>query len=125
MTGVKEQGPRASRRATARRQRPTRQHLSGEARLRAALRRLGCARLRLPPTVLSPFPGREGGRRGRSVPSPFPPREGGRVGRSAGEAEARRWWPRLTPPQVQALLGAAITLALLLWDQFRQRLGQP
>jgi hypothetical protein len=38
---------------------------------------------------------------------------------------SRRWWPRLTAPQVQALLGAAITLALLLWDQLRQRLGQP
>jgi hypothetical protein len=38
---------------------------------------------------------------------------------------SRRWWPRLTPPQVQALLGAAITLALVLWDQVRQRFQQP
>lgn len=38
---------------------------------------------------------------------------------------SRRWWPRLTASQVQALLGAALTLALLLWDQVRQRLQQP
>ncbi len=36
----------------------------------------------------------------------------------------RRWWPRLTPAQVQALLGAAVTLVLLLWDQVRQRLAK-
>jgi len=43
----------------------------------------------------------------------------------APPAPASRWWPRLTPPQVQALLGAAITLALVLWDQVRQRLQHP
>ena len=37
----------------------------------------------------------------------------------------RRWWPQLTASQVQALLGAALTLALLLWDQLRQRLQHP
>ncbi|HEY7061900.1 MAG TPA: hypothetical protein VII06_10490 [Chloroflexota bacterium] len=39
--------------------------------------------------------------------------------------DSRRWWPRLTASQVQALLGAALTLALLLWDHLRQRLQQP
>jgi hypothetical protein len=32
------------------------------------------------------------------------------------------WWPRLTPGQSQALLGAAITLALALWEYLRGRL---
>ena len=36
--------------------------------------------------------------------------------------ERGRWWPRLTRSQVQALLGAGITLGLLLWEQIRERL---
>jgi hypothetical protein len=37
-------------------------------------------------------------------------------------ADARRAGPHLTPAQVQALLGAGVTLVLLLWDHLRQRL---
>ena len=31
------------------------------------------------------------------------------------------WWPRLTPSQVQTLVGAAITLAIALWEHLRGR----
>jgi hypothetical protein len=51
---------------------------------------------------------------GQSLRTPAPP-----------SPAAHGWWPRLTPPQVQALLGAGITLALVLWDQVRQRFQQP
>ena len=43
--------------------------------------------------------------------------------RPLGRGRTGRWWPQLTPSQVQALLGAGITLGLLLWEQLRQRLG--
>ncbi len=36
---------------------------------------------------------------------------------------AGRWWPSLTPAQVSGLLGVGVTLALLLWDQVKKRLG--
>jgi hypothetical protein len=42
----------------------------------------------------------------------------------APESDAPRWWPRLTPGQVQALLGAGVTLALVLWEQVRERLAK-
>jgi len=32
-----------------------------------------------------------------------------------------RWWPKLTPAQVRALLGLAATLALVVWEQLRGR----
>jgi hypothetical protein len=54
--------------------------------------------------------------------------EAARAGEHASRAEGARagergrWWPRLTPSQVQALLGAGITLGLLLWEQIRERL---
>jgi hypothetical protein len=104
----------------------------GEAALRAALRRLG-SHLRSGGQGTGPSTA-------ASAPSPDPdprdarqrPRASARPGTAdptRGGAQARRrapdpraWWPRLTPTQVQALLGAAITLALLLWDQIRQRL---
>ena len=72
-------------------------------------------------------------RRWRRAPAPpSPPNSGGEETGSDANVEARvatsfarpRWWPRLTAPQVQAILGAGITLALLLWEQLRQRLGQ-
>jgi hypothetical protein len=31
------------------------------------------------------------------------------------------WWPALTPAQVQALVGAGVTLAVALWEHFRGR----
>ena len=110
MKGAKAQDTQASRRATERRERPTSQYPSGEVRLRAALRRWGRGRPRLPPSV----------RGTAATPGQDSPQDW-----EAGRAGTGRWWPRLTPPQVQTLLGAAITLALLLWDQLRQRLGQP
>ena len=54
--------------------------------------------------------------------------ESARAGECEGQAEGARvaergrWWPRLTRSQVQALLGAGITLGLLLWEQVRERL---
>lgn len=71
----------------------------GETRLRAALRRWGRAL---------------GGERARARPS------GRRLARHGPV-----WWPRLNAAQVQGLLGAAVTLALALWEQVRQRWGQP
>ena len=80
----------------------------GETKLRAALRQWR-PYLRGDAAAGSPTSGAP-----PEAPSPDPPAD-----------SLIRWWPRLTAPQVQALLGAAITLALLLWDQVRQRLGQP
>jgi len=54
--------------------------------------------------------------------------EAARAGECEGQAEGARagergrWWPRLTRSQVEALLGAGITLGLLLWEQIRERL---
>ncbi len=49
--------------------------------------------------------------------SPPAPTETGR----ARSETPRRWWPRLTAPQVQALLSAGLTLSLLIWEELRQR----
>jgi hypothetical protein len=35
--------------------------------------------------------------------------------------ERERWWPRLTPAQIRAVLGLAATLAWVLWEQLRGR----
>ena len=94
---MREQGRRGGRRRRAR------EMGRGEARLRAALRRLrgGCGI------------GVRGQGAGTDPWSPAP---------QPSAPEPPRWWPRLTPAQVQALLGAAITLGLVLWEQVRGRL---
>ena len=72
----------------------------GEAALRAALRRWRRASHGA------------GGRPTAGGPAAGEPTAGGRPA----------WWPRLTPGQVQALVGAAITLAIALWEHLRGRL---
>jgi len=71
-------------------------------------------------------------RRGLSRRRPMPLRSRG--GEAALRAALRRWrrppgrggwppawWPVLTPGQVQALVGAGVTLAIALWEHFRGR----
>jgi hypothetical protein len=77
----------------------------GEKKLRAALRRWRPSR-RHATTAADAA--------GRNLPdAPGADCSAGRFG---------RWWPRLTASQVQALAGAAVTLAIVLWEQIRQRL---
>jgi hypothetical protein len=78
----------------------------GEAALRAAQRRW-----RRAPHGGSP--------RASHGPSPQAPHEEGRQPAAGGPPA---WWPRLTPGQVQALVGAAITLAIALWEHLPGRL---
>jgi hypothetical protein len=104
--GAWRQPPRRQRSyQTARPDRP------GEARLRAALRRWGRG---WGIGVRGQGPERGSGA-GDEVTPVFP-------GSRSPTPDPHGWWPRLTAPQVQALLGAGITLALVLWDQIRQRL---
>ncbi len=94
--------------------RRTRGYGPGEAALRAALRRW---RRRDPGAALPESRVAEDGGQGMEPDSPPAPTETGR----ARSETPRRWWPRLTAPQVQALLSAGLTLSLLIWEELRQR----
>jgi hypothetical protein len=107
--------------------RPRAAETPAEAAFRAALRRWyhGNQRSETREQDSTPNPDPRDARqrpRASARPGTADPAPGGAQARRRRTPDPRAWWPRLTPTQVQALLGATITLALLLWDQVRQRL---